>query len=112
MPPTTFSALLGFTGVALGAMGAHGPVHALLVAHDTTGIWQTAVLYQLVHAAASLWASERRPSVAWIWAAAVVLFSGSLYTLALTQIKWLGAITPIGGILFLIGWAMLLKRAK
>lgn len=102
---------LGFTGVALGAFGAHG-LKDLLSDNGTLAIWQTAVLYQLVHAVASLWATERRPVVAKFWAAGVLFFSGSLYLLAVTNIKWLGAITPIGGILFLIGWAMLFKPAK
>ena len=111
MPATTLAAILGFAGVALGAYGAHG-LKDLLSANGTAAIWQTAVLYQLVHAVASLWAAERRPLVARFWAAGVVLFSGSLYALALTNIKWLGAITPVGGVLFLAGWAMLFKPAK
>ena len=111
MPATTLAAILGFTGVALGAFGAHG-LKDLLSTNGTMAIWQTAVLYQLVHAVASLWAAERRPLVARFWAAGVVLFSGSLYALALTNIKWLGAITPVGGVLFLIGWALLFKPAK
>jgi uncharacterized membrane protein YgdD (TMEM256/DUF423 family) len=111
MPATTLAAVLGFTGVALGAFGAHG-LRNVLEAHGTAAIWQTAVLYQLVHAVASLWAAERRPLVSRLWAAGVVFFSGSLYALAITNIKWLGAITPVGGVLFLIGWAMLMKPAK
>ena len=111
MPSTTLAAILGFTGVALGAFGAHG-LKDVLTANGTGAIWQTAVLYQLVHAVASLWAAERRPVVARLWAAGIVLFSGSLYALALTNIRWLGAITPVGGVLFLIGWAMLIKPAK
>lgn len=105
------AAVLGFTGVALGAFGAHA-LKDLLVANGTAAIWQTAVLYQLVHAVASLWASERRPVVVWLWSAGVLVFSGSLYVLALTNIKWLGAVTPLGGALFLIGWAMLFKPRK
>ena len=108
MPATTLAAILGFIGVALGAFGAHG-LKDVLSANGTVAIWQTAVLYQLVHAVASLWAAERRPLVSRIWAAGVVVFSGSLYALALTNIKWLGAITPVGGLLFLMGWAMLFK---
>ena len=111
MPATTLAAILGFTGVALGAFGAHG-LKDVLAANGTAAIWQTAVLYQLVHAVASLWAAERRPVVARLWAAGTVLFSGSLYALALTNIRWLGAITPVGGVFFLIGWAMLIKSAK
>ena len=111
MPSTTLAAILGFTGVALGAFGAHG-LKDVLAANGTAAIWQTAVLYQLVHAVASLWAAERRPVVARLWAAGIVVFSGSLYALALTNIRWLGAITPVGGVLFLIGWALLIKPAK
>lgn len=111
MPATTLAAILGFTGVALGAFGAH-LLKALLAANGTTAIWQTAVLYQLVHAAASLWAAGHRPLVVRFWAAGVCFFSGSLYLLALTNIKWLGAITPVGGVLFLTGWALLLVPRK
>jgi uncharacterized membrane protein YgdD (TMEM256/DUF423 family) len=111
MPANTLAAVLGFTGVALGAFGAHG-LKNVLTANGTAAIWQTAVLYQLVHAVASLWAAERRPIVARLWAAGALFFSGSLYALAITNIKWLGAITPVGGVLFLIGWAMLIKPAK
>ncbi|MEI6071997.1 MAG: DUF423 domain-containing protein [Verrucomicrobiae bacterium] len=97
---------LGFSGVALGAFGAHG-FKAILAANGTAPIWQTAVLYHLVHAAASLWAGERRPLVARLWALGILFFSGSLYVLALTNVLWLGMITPVGGILLLLGWAML-----
>lgn len=111
MAPISIAALLGFTGVALGAFGAHG-LKDVLAANGTLAIWQTAVLYHLVHAVASLWAAERKPVVTWIWAAGIAVFSGSLYMLALTNIRWIGAITPIGGILFLIGWAMLLFKGR
>jgi len=111
MSPISIAALLGFTGVALGAFGAHG-LKDVLAANGTLAIWQTAVLYHLVHAVASLWAAERRPVVTWIWAAGIAVFSGSLYVLALTNIRWLGAITPIGGILFLIGWALLVFKSR
>ena len=111
MPATRFAAAFGFTGVALGAFGAHG-LKDVLSANGTAAIWQTAVFYQLVHAVASLWAADHKPSAARFWAAGTVLFSGSLYVLALTNIKWIGAITPFGGVLFLIGWALLFKPAK
>ena len=106
MTTTRSAAVLGFLGVALGAFGAHG-LKAILEANATMAIWQTAVLYHLVHAVAALWASEKRPAVVWIWTAGIVIFSGSLYILAVTNVRWLGAITPIGGILFLIGWGMI-----
>ncbi len=106
-----FAAVFGFLGVALGAFGAHG-LKTVLAANDTTAIWQTAVLYHLVHAVASLWAAGRNPIVVWIWLAGVVIFSGSLYILAVTNIKWLGAITPLGGLLFLAGWLWLVIKPQ
>jgi uncharacterized membrane protein YgdD (TMEM256/DUF423 family) len=105
------AAVLGFLGVALGAFGAHG-LKDTLTANNTLAIWQTAVLYQLVHAVASLWAADRNPLVVWLWAGGVLVFSGSLYILALTNIKWLGAITPIGGLLFLAGWVMIVLKPR
>ncbi len=109
MSAPSLAALLGFLGVALGAFGAHG-LKTTLAAFDTAAIWQTAVLYHLVHAVAALWASERRPLVTWIWATGILIFSGSLYIMAVTDFRWLGRITPIGGVLFLAGWLLLLKK--
>jgi uncharacterized membrane protein YgdD (TMEM256/DUF423 family) len=108
---TQVAALLGFLGVALGAFGAHFLKRTLLH-NDTMAIWQTAVLYQLIHAVASLWAAGRNPTVVWLWAAGILFFSGSLYVLALTNMKWLGAITPLGGLLFLAGWAVLVVKPQ
>ena len=103
MTATRVAAILGFLGVSLGAFGAHS-LKVILEAHATTAIWQTAVLYHLVHAVAALWASDKRPAIVWVWTAGVVIFSGTLYLLAITNVRWLGAITPIGGVMFLIGW--------
>lgn len=103
---TRVPAVLGFLGVALGAFGAHG-LKPVLEANDTVAIWQTAVLYHLIHAVAGLWAAERSALVTWLWTAGVAVFSGSLYVLAVTNVRWLGAITPIGGLLFLAGWMVL-----
>lgn len=105
------AAISGFLGVALGAFGAHG-LRDLLAAEGTTAVWNTAVLYQLVHAVAGLFAASRLPVVTWVWTAGIAIFSGSLYILALTGIKWLGMITPIGGVLFLIGWFWLAVKAR
>lgn len=105
------AAALGFVGVALGAFGAHG-LKNLLTANNTIAIWQTAVLYQLIHAVAALWAAGRNPLVVWLWAAGVVIFSGSLYLLAVTNLKWLGAITPLGGLLFLAGWVLIILKPQ
>jgi uncharacterized membrane protein YgdD (TMEM256/DUF423 family) len=103
--------VLGFLSVALGAFGAH-QLAALLTANQTSSIWQTAVLYHLVHAVAALWAAGRHPTVVWIWAAGIVIFSGSLYLLAITNVRWLGAITPIGGLLFLAGWLLIVIKPQ
>jgi len=107
--------MLGFAGVALGAFGAH-TLKDVLVARGSTATWQTAVLYHLVHsvallALAAFWrgaANVPSPALAagWCWMAGVVLFSGSLYWLALGGPKILGPITPLGGLAFLAGWAL------
>jgi len=112
---TKVAAALGFLGVALGAFGAH-KLKPVLMANDTTLVWQTAVLYQLIHAVAGLWAAGRNPTVVWIWTVGVIFFSGSLYILAVTNAKWLtpwlGPITPIGGLFFLAGWLMLILKPQ
>jgi len=103
--------LLGFTGVALGAFGAH-LLKETLTASGSLPTWQTAVLYQLVHSVALLalggWpgTSRLRPWIARCWTAGIVLFSGSLYWLALGGPKLLGPITPIGGLALLGGWML------
>ena len=102
--------LLGFTGVVLGASGAHGQLHDTLVAAGTLDTWRTAVLYQLIHAVA-LVAVPGWPWVGRSWMAGVVLFSGSLYWLALGGPKILGPITPLGGVALLLGWALLAWHA-
>lgn len=108
---TQIAGVMGFLGVALGAFGAHG-LKNLLATNDTAAIWQTAVLYHLVHAVASLWAAGKNPTIVWIWTAGILVFSGSLYILAVTNIRWLGAITPIGGLLFLAGWLLVVFKAQ
>lgn len=101
--------LLGFSGVALGAFGAHA-LKPTLADAGTTGTWQTAVLYHLIHAVALAavpgWASVRRS-----WIAGVLLFSGSLYWLALGGPKFLGPVTPLGGVALLTGWALVVWHA-
>ena len=108
--PTVIAAsLLGFTGVALGSFGAHALKETLLN-NGTLATWQTAVLYQLIHAVALL-ASPDWPWVSRCWIAGVVLFSGSLYWLALGGPKFLGPVTPLGGISLLLGWVLLACHA-
>lgn len=103
------SAVLGFLAVALGAFGAHG-LKEVLTGNDTLAIWQTAALYHLVHAAVLLFIAAREPQPVWAWRlifSGVLIFSGSLYALAITNVKALGAITPIGGVCLLAGWLAL-----
>jgi len=111
--------LFGLTGVMLGAFGAHA-LHARLLAHQTTGLWETAVTYQLLHGVALLalagWhggdrGQGRHPgtAAAWCWIGGVLLFSGSLYALALgAPVRWLWPVTPAGGLLLLAGWILVI----
>lgn len=110
-------AALGFPGVAAGAFGAHA-IQAR-VSPERLDNWKTAADYQLWHALATV-AAGSVPCVGgaalprragWCFVAGVVVFRGSLYALALTDRRRLGAITPFGGVLLLIGWALLLVAA-
>ncbi|NYT65865.1 DUF423 domain-containing protein [Alcaligenaceae bacterium] len=106
-------ALVLLTGVGAGAFGAHALKR--LLSPDMLAIWQTAVLYQLIHGLGLLLIailSTRYTTTTMHYAgitmlAGVLIFSGSLYTLTLTNIRWLGAITPIGGVCFIVAWALL-----
>jgi uncharacterized membrane protein YgdD (TMEM256/DUF423 family) len=103
------AAVAGFLGVALGAFGAHG-LHDLLEKNNTIDIWKTASQYHLIHAALLLFLATLRPMPRLPWVlflCGVVIFSGSLYLLAVTGIRWLGAITPLGGLSLLAGWLLL-----
>jgi uncharacterized membrane protein YgdD (TMEM256/DUF423 family) len=102
-----------FLAVALGAFAAHG-LKARLTP-DLLAVFEVGVRYQMYHALALLavaWATTQWPGPAvmaggWLFVAGTVIFSGSLYVLALTGARWLGAITPIGGLAFLAGWTCL-----
>jgi len=102
--------LLAFLAVAAGAFGAHGLRAALDPA--ALGTWETAARYQMYHALALVavgLAAAHRPSTWWsgpaiLFAVGTVVFSGSLYLLALTGAGWLGAIAPLGGASLLAGW--------
>jgi uncharacterized membrane protein YgdD (TMEM256/DUF423 family) len=103
------AALLGLLAVALGAFGAHG-LKELLARNDTAAIWEKAVLYHFIHAIMLFVLATRSPLPLAPWLcflAGIVIFSGSLYLLAVTNLRWLGAITPIGGISFVLGWLWL-----
>jgi uncharacterized membrane protein YgdD (TMEM256/DUF423 family) len=103
------AAIIGFFGVLFGAFGAH-VLRVLLEQSGTAQIWQTAVLYHLVHAVVLLVLSGWRPIprlAYYLILIGVMVFSGSLYALALTNFKWFGAITPLGGVGMLCGWLAL-----
>lgn len=114
------AALLGATGVGLGAFGAHA-LKTRLQSAGTESTWDTAVQYHLLHAivllALGVWA-RFSPALAgtiavsgWLFVAGIVLFSGSLYGLALGGPRWLGPVTPLGGLAFIVGWLWLIKPA-
>jgi uncharacterized membrane protein YgdD (TMEM256/DUF423 family) len=106
-------ALAGVVGVALGAFGAHGLRGRL--SPEMLAVFETGVRYQMYHALALLALGALGTAIGgrlltiagWSFTAGIVLFSGSLYLLALTDIRVLGAITPLGGVAFLVGWACL-----
>jgi uncharacterized membrane protein YgdD (TMEM256/DUF423 family) len=106
-------AALAFLGVAAGAFAAHALRPRL--SSESLAIFETAVRYQIYHALALFavaWAYDRWPAAQLAWAgvlflAGVVIFSGSLYLLVLTGARWWGAVTPLGGLAFLAGWALL-----
>ncbi len=99
-----------FLAVALGAFGAHS-LKATLQANGTAEVWNTAVLYHLAHAVAlvalALHGTGNR-GASYLLIAGIVIFSGTLYLLAITNVRWLGAITPLGGLCFLGGWLWLI----
>ena len=104
---------LAFLGVAAGAFGAHA-LRARLTPEDLA-IFETAARYQMYHALALIgvaWAAARWPGGAasaagWLLVVGTIVFSGSLYLLVLTGPRWLGAVTPLGGLALLAGWAAL-----
>ena len=109
-------AVFAFLGVALGAFGAHA-LRERLGAGDLA-TFETAVRYQLIHAlglVAVAWIHTRWPSAGvtaagWLMAAGIVLFSGSLYLLVLSGQRWMGAVTPLGGVAFLAAWGLVAWR--
>jgi len=103
------AALMGLLAVALGAFGTHG-LKDILAHNETAAIWEKAVFYHFIHAVMLFILAGRAPLRAGPWfcfLAGILIFSGSLYVLAVTNLRWLGAITPLGGVAFLIGWACL-----
>lgn len=115
---TVLGSLSGGLAVALGALGAHTLKTRL--SPDMLAKFETGVRYQMYHALALLavawaadhWSASKLPVAAgWLFVVGTVLFSVSLYVLALTGTRWLGAITPLGGVAFVGGWLCLLLAA-
>jgi uncharacterized membrane protein YgdD (TMEM256/DUF423 family) len=112
------ASVFGFFGVGLGAFGAHALKARL--SPEMLVIWHTGVLYHLVHAVALLGvgalasraSSGALTTAGWAFTAGIVVFSGSLYALALSGVRVLGAITPLGGVAFLVGWAALVVASS
>jgi uncharacterized membrane protein YgdD (TMEM256/DUF423 family) len=103
------AAASGFLVVALGAFGAHS-LQPVLRAHQTLEIWEKAVLYHALHTLVLLGLGLRTnvsTGMVVSFVCGMLLFSGSLYLLAATNTRWLGAITPLGGVSFLVGWTWL-----
>ncbi len=120
MTAIRIAAILGFLAVTLGAFGAHG-LENTLKANGRMETWQTAVLYHMVHAVVMLAVAFQLSGSGggaaspafWLFGVGILIFSGTLYLLSLTNVKWLGAITPIGGLFLLAGWLYLaLKGVK
>lgn len=110
----SIAAVSGFLAVALGAFGAHGLKGKL--SPDMLAVYETAVQYHFWHTLALLGVAILLQQglesgllrwSGWLFSLGILIFSGSLYVLAISGIKWLGAITPIGGLMFLIAWALL-----
>ena len=103
--------LSAFVAVSLGAFAAHALKNKLPA--DLFNVWEVGVRYHLYHALAlfavawvvAQWPAANFAPAGWLFVAGTIIFSGSLYLLSLSGVRWLGAITPIGGLCFLAGWA-------
>lgn len=112
----TLGAVFAFLAVGLGAFGAHA-LESRVPPRDLE-IFETGVRYHMYHALALLavaWVQTRWPGggtvvAGWLFAVGIVAFSGSLYALVLSGERWLGAVTPLGGVAFLVGWGALAWR--
>ena len=105
-PLAALAALNGLLAVAVGAFGAHAMTDPQAKTWVTTG-----AVYGLAHAAAALAVMTRAPAAAWSMTLGALVFSGTLYLMALGLPRWLGAVTPIGGVLMIAGWALLIWHA-
>jgi uncharacterized membrane protein YgdD (TMEM256/DUF423 family) len=111
---TRMAAVAGALAVMFGAFGAHA-LKGLLAQNGTAAIWETAVFYHFIHAVMLFVLAQRQPLQAgpwWCFFIGIMIFSGSLYLLALTNLHWLGAITPVGGVSLIAGWVWLALRTQ
>lgn len=113
--PALAGATLCLTGVAFGAFGAHA-LEDLLMRNQRTDVFELAVRYQFYHGLGLLviaclfkLCAQGQPAIVWLMLVGTLIFSGSLYTLALTNIGLLGAITPVGGTLMIVAWVLLVR---
>lgn len=111
--------VMGALAVLFGAFGAHGLGDRL--SEEMLRVYETAVQYHFYHTfavlavgagVAGLWGSAWTARACWAWILGTVVFSGSLYVLAVTEIRWLGAITPIGGVAMILGWVFIALAAR
>ena len=110
-------AVSAFLAVAAGAFGAHALKTRLTP--ELLGVFEVGVRYQMYHAfglfvcawAAEKWPGTLVPAAGWLFVAGTIVFSGSLYALSLSGVRWLGAITPLGGLALLAGWLCLATAA-
>ena len=112
MNPGVVGAVFGALAVITGAFGAHG-LRERLTPEDLA-TWEVAVKYQMYHALALMAVAALKAaglqiggSTAWLFVSGIVIFSGTVYALALGGPRWLGAVTPIGGLLLILGWVTL-----
>jgi uncharacterized membrane protein YgdD (TMEM256/DUF423 family) len=119
--PLVAAGVFGITGVGLGALGAHA-MAGVLAEHGMAHAWETGARYHVFHAVALLglaaWArTAAEPAVrrviwaARCWSIGIILFSGSLYGIAVGGPRWLGPITPLGGVALLAGWVFVIAAA-
>lgn len=116
----TAAGVLGFLAVAAGAFGAHGLREGMQLPPDRLAVFETGSRYAMYHALALLAAAfvaARAPSRAavvagWSFLGGTVIFSGTLWLLVLLDQRWLGAVTPVGGLALLVGWAALALAAR
>jgi len=112
MPHLVTAGLLGAIAIALGAFGAHGLKDRLALIPEAVGWWETATFYLLTHAVAIGAIPARSALPAGLWAVGAAIFAATLYAMALGGPRWLGAVTPVGGMMLIAGWIVLAFAAR